>query len=120
MVAVRETLGSDWQGDLTEISGSRGYWVHSDAIQDWEVSVPRLAGGADWNRYADTAACDPAVRWLEPDTCDRHQVATALMVETPVKRDDVYLQNLGRRSWSLARVLGFDTIRNQWQTVLDP
>ena len=46
MVAVRETLDSDWQGDLTEITGQRGYWVLSDAIQDWEVSIPRLAGGA--------------------------------------------------------------------------
>ena len=45
-VAVRETLDSDWQGDLTEITGMRGYWVLSDAIQDWEVSIPRLAGGA--------------------------------------------------------------------------
>ena len=46
MVAVRETLDSDWQGDLTEITGQHGYWVLSDAIQDWEVSIPRLAGGA--------------------------------------------------------------------------
>ena len=46
MVAVRETLDSDWQGDLTEITGRHGYWVLSDAIQDWEVSIPRLAGGA--------------------------------------------------------------------------
>ena len=46
MVAVRETLDSDWQGDLTELTGQRGYWVLSDAIQDWEVSIPRLSGGA--------------------------------------------------------------------------
>ena len=46
MVAVRETLDSDWQGDLTDINGQHGYWVLSDAIQDWEVSIPRLSGGA--------------------------------------------------------------------------
>ena len=46
MVAVRETVDSDWQGDLTEITARRGYWVLSDAIQDWDVSIPRLAGGA--------------------------------------------------------------------------
>ena len=32
---------------------------------------------------------------------------------------DVYLQNLDD-GLDLARVLGFDTIRNQWYTVLDP
>ena len=115
-VAVRETLDSDWQGDLTEINGQRGYWVLSDAIQDWEVSIPRLAGGvagtgtpiqppviplyAGWNLIPVT---DISGNGAGGDTLSA----------------DVYLQNLDD-GIDLARVLGFDTIRNQWETVLDP
>ena len=46
MVAVRETAESEWQGDLTDITARRGYWVLSNEIQNWEVSIPRLSGGA--------------------------------------------------------------------------
>ena len=115
-VAVRETLDSDWQGDLTEITGQRGYWVLSDAIQDWEVSIPRLAGGsagtgtpiqppviplyAGWNLIP---VSDISGNGSGGDTVSA----------------DVYLQSLDD-GIDLARVLGFDTIRNQWETVLDP
>ena len=116
MVAVRETLDSDWQGDLTEVTGSRGYWVLSDAIQDWEVSVPRLAGGA-----AGTGTP------IQPPVIPLY-AGWNLIPVTDISGNgsggdtlsaDVYLQNLDD-GLDLARVLGYDTIRNQWVTVLDP
>ena len=116
MVAVRETLDSDWQGDLTEISGSRGYWVHSDAIQDWEVSIPRLAGGADGTGTPIQPPVIPLYAgWnLIPVTDVK---GNALDGGTPVNAM-TYLQSLGD-GVEPARVLGFDTIRNEWYTVLD-
>ena len=116
MVAVRESLDSAWQGDLTEISGQRGYWVLSDAIQDWEVSIPRLAGGA---AGTGTPIQPPVIAlyagWnLIPVSDISGNGSGGDTVSA-----DVYLQNLGD-GLDLARVLGFDTIRNQWETVLDP
>ena len=117
MVAVRETLNSDWQGDLTEISGQRGYWVLSDAIQDWEVNIPRLAGGASGTG---TPIQPPVIRlyagWnLIPVTDVR---GNALDDGKSIEAE-TYLQSLDE-GLDLARVLGFDTIKNQWSTVLDP
>lgn len=116
MVAVRETLDSDWQGDLTEISGSRGYWVLSDAIQDWEVSIPRLAGGAAGTGTPIQPPVIPLYAgWnLIPVTDISGNGSGGDTVSA-----NVYLQNLDD-GLDLARVLGFDTIRNQWETVLDP
>ena len=116
MVAVRESLDSAWQGDLTEITGSRGYWVLSDAIQDWEVSIPRLAGGAAGTGTPIQPPVIPLYAgWnLIPVT----DISGNGSGGDPVSAD-VYLQNLDD-GLDLARVLGFDTIRNQWETVLDP
>ena len=116
-VAVRETLESDWQGDLTEISGQRGYWVLSDAIQDWEVNIPRLAGGASGSGTP-----------IQPPVIPLY-AGWNLIPVTDVRGDALddgkaidahtYLNSLDD-GLDLARVLGFDTIRNQWSTVLDP
>ena len=115
-VAVRETLDSDWQGDLTEINGQHGYWVLSDAIQDWEVSIPRLAGGS-----AGTGTP------IQPPVIPLY-AGWNLIPVTDISGNgeggddlsaDVYLQSLDD-GIDLARVLGFNTIRNQWETVLDP
>ena len=115
MVAVRETLDSAWQGDLTEITGSRGYWVLSDAIQDWEVSIPRLAGGA---AGTGTPIQPPVI----PLYAGWNLIPVTDISGNGEGGDDisatVYLQNLDD-GLDLARVLGFDTIRNQWFTVLD-
>ncbi len=116
MVAVREALDSDWQGDLTEITGTRGYWVLSDAIQDWEVSIPRLAGGAAGTGTPIQPPVIPLYAgWnLIPVTDISGNGSGGDTVSA-----EVYLQNLDD-GLDLARVLGFDTIRNQWETVLDP
>ena len=116
-VAVRETLNSDWQGDLTEISGQRGYWVLSDAIQDWEVNIPRLAGGASGTGTP-----------IQPPVIPLY-AGWNLIPVTDVRGDALddgksieaatYLQSLDD-GLDLARVLGFNTIKNQWSTVLDP
>ena len=116
MVAVRETLDSDWQGDLTEINGRHGYWVLSDAIQDWEVSIPRLAGGAAGTGTPIQPPVIPLYAgWnLIPvtDISGNGSGGDTLSAK-------VYLQSL-EAGVEAARVLGFDTIRNQWETVLDP
>ena len=116
MVAVRETLDSDWQGDLTEINGQHGYWVLSDAIQDWEVSIPRLSGGAAGTGTPIQPPVIPLYAgWnLIPVTDISGNGAGGDTLSA-----DVYLQSLDD-GVDLARVLGFDTIRNQWETVLDP
>ena len=117
MVAVRETLDSDWQGDLTEITGRRGYWVLSDAIQDWEVGIPRLAGGAVGTGTPIQPPVIPLYAgWnLIPVTDVR---GNALDDGASIDAH-TYLNSLDD-GLDLARVLGFDTIRNQWNTVLDP
>ena len=116
MVAVRETLDSDWQGDLTEINGQHGYWVLSDAIQDWEVSIPRLSGGA---AGTGTPIQPPVI----PLYAGWNLIPVSDISGNGAGGDtlsaDVYLQSLDD-GIDLARVLGFDTIRNQWETVLDP
>ena len=116
MVAVRETLDSDWQGDLTDINGQHGYWVLSDAIQDWEVSIPRLSGGAAGTGTPIQPPVIPLYAgWnLIPVTDISGNGAGGDTLSA-----DVYLQSLDD-GVDLARVLGFDTIRNQWETVLDP
>ncbi len=115
-VAVRETLDSEWQGDLTEITGQRGYWILSDAIQDWEVNIPRLAGGAVGTGTPIQPPVIPLYAgWnLIPVTDVK---GNALDHNTPIDAA-VYLQSL-EDGIEAARVLGFDTIRNEWYTVLD-
>ena len=112
MVAVRETLDSDWQGDLTEITGQRGYWVLSDAIQDWEVNIPRLAGGASGTGTP-----------IQPPSIPMY-AGWNLIPVTDVTGDfsgdgisvSAYLNSLDD-GLDLARVLGFDTIKNEWMTL---
>ena len=120
MVAVRETVDSDWQGDLTEITARRGYWVLSDAIQDWDVSIPRLAGGAVGSG---TPIQPPVIAlyagWnLVPvidvtgDFDSKHDGKKGISAQA-------YLQSLDD-GLDLARVLGFDTITNSWSTIMAP
>ena len=111
-VAVRETLDSDWQGDLTEITGQRGYWVLSDAIQDWEVNIPRLAGGA---AGTGTPIQPPSIAlyagWnLIPVTDVTGEFSGSGITV------GAYLNSLDD-GLDLARVLGFDTIKNEWMTL---
>ena len=116
MVAVRETLDSDWQGDLTEINGQHGYWVLSDAIQDWEVSIPRLAGGASGTGTPIQPPVIPMYAgWNLIPVTDVSGNALSAGIEISAQ---VYLNSLDD-GLDLARVLGYDTIRNEWFTVLD-
>ena len=116
MVAVRETLDSDWQGDLTEITGRHGYWVLSDAIQDWEVSIPRLAGGASGTGTPIQPPVIPMYAgWNLIPVTDVSGNALSAGIEIDAA---VYLRSLDD-GLDLARVLGYDTIRNEWFTVLD-
>jgi hypothetical protein len=121
MVAVRESADSEWQGDLTEITARQGYWVLSDAIQDWEVSIPRLAGGAVGSG---TPIQPPVIAlyagWnLVPviDVTGNFDSKGADGVEGISAQ--AYLQSLDD-GLDLARVLGFNTITNTWSTVMAP
>ena len=115
MVAVRESSDSEWQGDLREITARQGYWVLSDAIQDWDVSIPRLAGGA----VGSGTPIQPPVIAL--------YAGWNLVPVIDVTGDfagggisaQAYLQSLDD-GLDLARVLGFDTITNKWSTVMAP
>ena len=115
MVAVRETLDSDWQGDLTDITARRGYWVLSDAIQDWDVSIPRIAGGAVGTG---TPIQPPVIAlyagWNLVPVID----VTGDFAGSGISAQ-TYLQSLDD-GLDLARVLGFDTITNSWSTVMAP
>ena len=115
-VAVRETLDSDWQGDLTEITGQRGYWVLSDAIQDWEVSIPRLAGGSAGTGTPIQPPVIPMYAgWNLIPVTDVSGNALSAGIRISA---EVYLNSLDD-GLDLARVLGFNTIKNEWFTVLD-
>ena len=115
MVAVRESADAEWQGDLKEITARQGYWVLSDAIQDWDVSIPRLAGGA----VGSGTPIQPPVIAL--------YAGWNLVPVIDVTGDfsgggisaGAYLQSLDD-GLDLARVLGFDTITNKWSTVMAP
>ena len=116
-VAVRETLNDAWQGDLTQITATNGYWVLSDAIQDLEVNIPRLAGGAIG---ASTPIQPPMITmyagWNLVPVVD----VTGDALDTDKSIDArTYLNSLDD-GLDLARVLGFNTITNEWFTVLDP
>ena len=115
MVAVRESLDSDWQGDLTDITARRGYWVLSDAIQDWEISIPRLSGGAVGTG---TPIQPPVIAlyagWNLVPVID----VTGDFAGSGISAQ-TYLQSLDD-GLDLARVLGFDTITNSWSTVMAP
>ena len=115
MVAVRESAAAEWQGDLTEITARQGYWVLSDAIQDWAVSIPRISGGA----VGTGTPIQPPVIAL--------YAGWNLVPVIDVTGDfdgagisaQTYLQSLDD-GLDLARVLGFDTITNKWSTVMAP
>ena len=121
MVAVRESMDSEWQGDLKEITARQGYWVLSDAIQDWDVSIPRLAGGAVGSG---TPIQPPVIAlyagWnLVPivdvtGDFDSKDAAGVKGISATA-----YLQSLDE-GLDLARVLGFDTITNKWSTIMAP
>ncbi len=115
MVAVRESADAEWQGDLKEITARQGYWVLSDVIQDWDVSIPRLAGGAVGSG---TPIQPPVIAlyagWnLVPVIDVTGDFAGGGISAT------AYLQSLDD-GLDLARVLGFDTITNKWSTIKAP
>ena len=116
-VAVRETLDDAWQGDLTDITAKSGYWVLSDAIQDLEISIPRLAGGAVG---ASTPVQPPVIPmyagWNLIPVVD--VTGDALDTKKSINAT-TYLNSLDD-GLDLARVLGFNTITNEWFTVIDP
>ena len=116
MVAVRETVDADWQGDLTEITARRGYWVLSDAIQDWDVAIPRLAGGAVGSG---TPIQPPVIAlyagWNLVPVID----VTGNLDAGDEISAQAYLQSLDD-GLDLARVLGFNTITNEWRTIKAP
>ena len=114
LVAVRESLTSDWQGDLTDITAKRGYWVLSDAIQDWEVSIPRLAGGAvDSGTPIQPPVIPMYAGWNLVPVID---VTGDKLDDSDTINAQVYLNSLDD-GLDLARVLGFNTITNQWNTL---
>ncbi len=116
-VAVRETLADAWQGDLTDITARNGYWVLSDAIQDLEVNIPRLAGGAIG---ASTPIQPPVIPMYAGWNLIPVVDVTGDALDTDKSIDATTYLNSLDDGLDLARVLGFNTITNEWFTVLDP
>ncbi len=116
-VAVRETLSDAWQGDLTQITARNGYWVLSDAIQDLEVNIPRLAGGAIG---ASTPIQPPVIPMYAGWNLIPVVDVTGDALDTDKSIDATTYLNSLDDGLDLARVLGFNTITNEWFTVLDP
>ena len=116
-VAVRETLSDAWQGDLTDITARNGYWVLSDAIQDLEVNIPRLAGGAIG---ASTPIQPPVIPMYAGWNLIPVVDVTGDALDTDKSIDATTYLNSLDDGLDLARVLGFNTITNEWFTVLDP
>lgn len=116
-VAVRETLDDAWQGDLTDITAKSGYWVLSDAIQDLEVSIPRLAGGAVG---ASTPVQPPVIPMYAGWNLIPVVDVTGDALDTDKAIDATTYLNSLDDGLDLARVLGFNTITNEWFTVIDP
>ena len=116
-VALRETLDGEWRGDLTQITEKNGYWVLSDAIQDLEVDIPRAAGGALGSSTPKQPPVIPLYKgWNLIPVVD----VTGDALDTDKSIDaETYLNSLDD-GLDLARVLGFNTITNEWFTVLDP
>ena len=116
-VALRETLDGEWRGDLTRITEKNGYWVLSDAIQDLEVDIPRAAGGALGSSTPKQPPVIPLYKgWNLIPVVD----VTGDALDTDMSIDaETYLNSLDD-GLDLARVLGFNTITNEWFTVLDP
>ena len=116
-VAVRETLDDAWQGDLTDITAKSGYWVLSDAIQDLEVSIPRLAGGAVG---ASTPVQPPVIPMYAGWNLIPVVDVTGDALDTKKSINAMTYLNSLDDGLDLARVLGFNTITNEWFTVIDP
>lgn len=116
-VAVRETLDDAWQGDLTDITAKSGYWVLSDAIQDLDVSIPRLAGGAVG---ASTPVQPPVIPMYAGWNLIPVVDVTGDALDTDKAIDATTYLNSLDDGLDLARVLGFNTITNEWFTVIDP
>ena len=116
-VAVRETLSDAWQGDLTDITARNGYWVLSDAIQDLDVNIPRLAGGAIG---ASTPIQPPVIPMYAGWNLIPVVDVTGDALDTDKSIDATTYLNSLDDGLDLARVLGFNTITNEWFTVLDP
>lgn len=116
-VAVREELDDAWQGDLTDITAKSGYWVLSDAIQDLEVSIPRLAGGAVG---ASTPVQPPVIPMYAGWNLIPVVDVTGDALDTDKAIDATTYLNSLDDGLDLARVLGFNTITNEWFTVIDP
>ena len=112
LVAVRETKNDPWVGDLTEITSSRGYWIMADQIEDWEVEIPRLPGGAvSGGTPIQPPIIDLFPGWNLVPIVD--VTGTALTDSVYVDADD-YFESARDE---IARILAFDTIKNEWSTI---
>jgi hypothetical protein len=112
LVAVRETPSDPWVGDLREITSSRGYWIRADQIEDWEVDLPRLPGGAvSGGTPIQPPLIDLFPGWNLVPIVDVS--GEALDQDVFVDADD-YFESARD---AIARILTFDTIKNEWSTI---
>ncbi|MDA0769838.1 MAG: hypothetical protein O2821_06400 [Chloroflexi bacterium] len=112
LVAVRETSDDSWVGDLREITSRRGYWIRADQIEDWEVDIPRLPGGAvSGGTPIQPPLIDLFPGWNLVPIVD--VTGEALDADSFVDADDYFESSRDE----IARILAFDTIQNEWSTI---
>lgn len=112
LVAVRETSDDSWVGDLREITSRRGYWIRADQIEDWEVDIPRLPGGAvSGGTPIQPPLIDLFPGWNLVPIVD--VTGEALDADVFVDADDYFESSRDE----IARILAFDTIQNEWSTI---
>ena len=111
-MAVRETPDDPWVGDLTEIRAARGYWLLADQIEDLEIDIPRLSGGA---ANGGTPIQPPII-----DLFPGWNLVPIVDVTGEALDEDFFLDAdsyFASADDEVARILGFDTITNQWSSV---
>jgi hypothetical protein len=111
LVADRESDEDEWLGDLTEIVGTRGYWLLADQINEVDIQIPRIIGGA-------AGGGTP----VQPPTIDLFPGWNLIpVIDVSGEKEfgdgidaDVYFGGVREQ---VKQIVGFDTITNKWETV---
>ena len=111
LVAVRESTGDPWTGSLTSIEPVRGYWIFSDQIDEVDIPIPRIIGGA----ATGATPVQPPLIDLVPGWNLVPLIDVTGDAEFGDTIDaDVYFAGANEE---ISRILSFDTITSSWDVV---
>lgn len=111
LVAVRQTPDDPWVGDLMQITANRGYWALASAIDEVQVDIPRLGGGAvGGGTPAQPPIIDLFPGWnLVPIVDVTGDAEAGDFIDA-----DVYFASVNEE---ITRILTFNTLSNTWVVV---